>query len=191
MVYLTYIVDHYDELPSTMVFLHAHRDGYQRAWHTDAPLHDHVNAVRSLQLHYVAEAGYVNLRCHWNPGCEDGPQTGAKASLPPGIWNDVFRHTSTPPRWLAEQISITQEPLSSKPDKADFSEDRINTDALPYIGVPCCSQFAVSSTAVKQRGKDDYVAFRQWLLDTPLTSATSGSAFEYLWHIIFGEPAVR
>ena len=63
MVYLTYIVDNYGALPDTVLFLHAHRDGEFRAWHVDNEAHDNVESVRALRLDYVAEAGYVNLRC--------------------------------------------------------------------------------------------------------------------------------
>jgi hypothetical protein len=34
MPYLTYIIDNYHNLPSTMAFIHSHRGGYPEAWHT-------------------------------------------------------------------------------------------------------------------------------------------------------------
>ena len=64
-------------------------------------------------------------------------------------------------------------------------------DSVPEIGVPCCAQFGVSRSAVLQRSREDYIAFRQWLLNTELSDVVSGTAFEYLWHIIFGQPAIR
>jgi hypothetical protein len=38
MSYLTYIIDHYDRLPSTIAFVHSHKDGWPQAWHTGTPL---------------------------------------------------------------------------------------------------------------------------------------------------------
>ncbi|KAL8877163.1 MAG: hypothetical protein Q9198_004773 [Flavoplaca austrocitrina] len=37
MAYLTYIIDHYTSLPSTLAFIHPHRRGFRDAWHTDTP----------------------------------------------------------------------------------------------------------------------------------------------------------
>lgn len=56
-------------------------------------------------------------------------------------------------------------------------------EELPeVIGVPCCSQFALSAEAVRARGVEDYVRMRKWLIETTLDSATSGRIFEYAWH---------
>jgi len=95
MAYLTYVIDHYDNLPSTIVFLHAHRDGFLLAWHNDAPLHDNVNAMRMLRTDFVEENGYVNLRCNWNPGCKEAHRFNIHVTEQ--VWWDVFEGTSTPP----------------------------------------------------------------------------------------------
>lgn len=55
-------------------------------------------------------------------------------------------------------------------------------DVPEVVGVPCCSQFAVSREAVNARGKEEYVHMRNWLLESPLDAATSGRIFEYAWH---------
>ncbi|KAJ5323285.1 Protein of unknown function DUF3431 [Penicillium atrosanguineum] len=65
MVYLTYLIDRYDSLPDVTVFLHGAR--YQ--WHNDNPLYDSVVSIQNLNLDFVREAGYVNLRCTWMIGC--------------------------------------------------------------------------------------------------------------------------
>ena len=65
MVYLTYIIDHYNHLPDIMVFIHSQR--YQ--WHNDDPLYDGLPLLQSLQIPYVLSTGYVNLRCAWTLGC--------------------------------------------------------------------------------------------------------------------------
>ena len=93
MAYLSYIIDTYDQLPSTLTFLHPHRDGFLAGWHTDAPLHDNVAALRKLQLDYLQQNGYVNLRCNHNPGCL--PAHTNNAHVTPSVWKDVFHGTST------------------------------------------------------------------------------------------------
>lgn len=95
MAYLTYIIDHYHKLPSTIVFLHAHRSGFLMAWHVDTPLHDNVEALRSLRLDFVQLNGYVNLRCNWNPGCMEAHRENRHVTEE--VWRDVFNGTSTPP----------------------------------------------------------------------------------------------
>lgn len=93
MAYLSYVVDNYDTLPSTIAFLHSHRDGFFSGWHTDTPFHDNVAALRELQLEFVQSNGYVNLRCNWNPGCLEGHRDNAHVTS--DVWKDVFSGTTT------------------------------------------------------------------------------------------------
>ncbi|KAL8726327.1 MAG: hypothetical protein Q9181_006086 [Wetmoreana brouardii] len=163
MAYLTYIIDHYNSLPLTLAFIHPHRRGFSAAWHTDTPLHDNVDALRTLRLPYVQENGYVNLRCNWNPGCEI-PHRKNK-HITNDIWRDVFAGAS----------------------KASFAQP----DYVPgEVGAACCAQFAVSRGRVLERPKSDYEGFRKWVVDTDLNDAQSGRVLEFLWHVIFGMEAV-
>lgn len=50
------------------------------------------------------------------------------------------------------------------------------------VGVSCCAQFAVTKDVIRQRPKEDYIRFRDWLLNTPLQDGLSGRFFEYSWH---------
>lgn len=168
MAYLTYIIDHYSSLPSTIAFLHSHRDGFLKAWHTDTDLHDNVQALRTLQIPYVQSNGYVNLRCNWNPGCE--PAHRFNAHVTPEIWQDVFADTST---------SVSSSKISSA---AQGERNGIPTQ----VGAACCAQFAVSRDRVLQRPLADYKRFRQWVLDAKMSDAQSGRVMEFLWHVIFG-----
>lgn len=175
MAYLTYIIDNYDDLPSTIAFLHSHRSGFLLAWHVDAPLHDNVRAMRALQLDFVQQNGYVNLRCNWNPGCKESHRRNKHVTEQ--VWREVFSGTSTPPlNSTAPSMSImnNQKPLRM-PD---------------LVGAACCAQFAVSRNQVLQRPRDDYIKFRQWVIDTDKSDASSGRIMEFLWHIIFGKEAV-
>lgn len=92
MAYLSYIIDNYARLPSTLVFLHSHRSGFLSAWHTDTPLHDNVDALRALRIPFVQKNGYVNLRCNWNPGCLEAHRDNAHVT--PEVWGEVFAGTS-------------------------------------------------------------------------------------------------
>ena len=162
MAYLTFIIDNYASLPSTMAFIHPHLSGFLSAWHTDTALHSNVDALHSLQIPYVQANGYANLRCNQHPGCVVGHRKNTLVTRE--IWQEIFAGTST--------------------------NSGGKQDAPPYIAAACCAQFAVSRTRVLERPLSDYEHFRQWLFDTELTDRYSGRAFEYLWHVIFGMSAV-
>ncbi|RDL40330.1 uncharacterized protein BP5553_00309 [Venustampulla echinocandica] len=161
LAYLTYIISHYSSLPSTVVFLHSHRSGYLRGWHTDAWGWDNVRALRSLRLSYVQESGYVILRCNWKPGClpaHYSPNTHVTKE----VWLEVFGYGAN---GTAEQV----------PDQ---------------VGQACCPQFAVSRTQIIARPLEDYISYRQWVLDTEMSDEKSGRVMEFLWHVIFGKGPV-
>ncbi|KAF2202995.1 hypothetical protein GQ43DRAFT_367932 [Delitschia confertaspora ATCC 74209] len=158
--YLTYIVEHYDRLPSTIVFLHSHEKGYPEAWHIDNRNYDNVQSVQNLNVDFVQRNGYANLRCNGNPGCP--------AEVQP------FRD---PP----ESHRVVEHAMAGA-----WLELFGNRDVPHLIGVPCCGQFAVSRNQVLKRPLEEYSKFLAWIEDTPLDDEISGRVFEYLWHIIFG-----
>ena len=68
MAYLTYIIDHYDELADTTLFMHPH----QWAWHNNILLGMNSSlTIQRLSSARVARQGYMNTRCHQDPGCPD------------------------------------------------------------------------------------------------------------------------
>jgi len=164
MAYLTFLIDHYENLPEIIVFLHPHLKGWPEAWHTDAPDYSNVNSVRSLRLEYVREHGYANMRCISDPGCPGEIQP---------FRNDPTRSAELafPDAWMY----FFQTNMSTVPD---------------VVGTPCCSQFAVSREQVRKRPQSDYLRYRKWLLETELNSDVSGRVMEYMWHIIFGKDPV-
>ena len=187
MVYLTYLINNYDNLPSIVLFLHAHENGYRTAWHVDAPLHDQAYSVQAVRLDYVRQQGYVNLRCILEPGCNGG-SGGAKEDLSLDHWNQIFYNTSTPPRWMAIQAA-SHFSLVKNGSMMDHMSPKYLAQKLPTIKTACCAQFGVTKESIQLRPRSDYVAFREWLLNTTLPDYDSGRVFEYLWHIIFGESA--
>ncbi|EGE79423.1 hypothetical protein BDDG_02362 [Blastomyces dermatitidis ATCC 18188] len=161
MVYLSYIIDNYDRLPKHMVFIHPQR--YQ--WHNDDPLYDNVPIIKNLQLPFLSQQGYVNLRCVWFLGCpvEIRPFTDTQRA-------DIHAGAAF---------------------KSGFEELFPGTPVPKEVGVSCCAQFAVTLDQVHKRPRWEYEHFREWLLNTPLPDELSGRIFEYLWHIIFGRDSVH
>lgn len=164
MAYLTFLIDHYHNLPEIMVFVHPHLQGWPIAWHTDAPGYNNVDSIRALKLDYVREHGYVNMRCIGDPGCP--------AEIQP------FRNDTT----RTAEIAFSEAYIYF------FGE---NISAVPAkVGTPCCSQFAISRDQAWKNSQSDYVRHRGWLLETRLDSDVSGRVMEYMWHIIFGKDPV-
>lgn len=164
MAYLTYIISHYNDLAETIVFLHSHKDGYPKAWHTDAEDYDNVASLQTLNIGFVQRNGYANLRCIFVPGCPDEIQPFREPweahrhaeHLMPDVWRYIFGNDEVP----------------------------------RAIGAACCSQFAVSRKQVHARSVTEYERFRQWLVDTEENDYWSGRVMEHLWHVIFGQDPV-
>jgi hypothetical protein len=55
--YLTYIVQNYNNLPSTIAFIHPHKDGYPTAWHTDNNEHSNVVSLQTLNIDFIQSNG--------------------------------------------------------------------------------------------------------------------------------------
>lgn len=166
MVYLTYIIDHYDDLPDVILFHHAHR----QAWHQKL---DALDELRMLRPQWIVKAGYGSTRCLTN--CENiVPLKGGK----PGDWANFARLDRK--THLVSLLDAFMEPWK------EWELDEIP----PKIAAPCCAQFAVSRERVRRRAKDWWVDMRGWLVATPLASLNSGRLMEHLWHIWFGMPAM-
>jgi hypothetical protein len=162
--YLAYIVQNYYNLPSTIAFIHPHKDGYPAAWHTDNDQHSNVVSLQTLNIDFVQRNGYANLRCVNDPGCphevmpfRDPPEEHRTAErVTPDAWRDLFN----------------------------------NTDVPQVLATPCCAQFAVSRKQVQQRPLEEYKKFYTWLMETTLKDEISGRVLEYLWHVVFGQEPV-
>ena len=184
MAYLTYVIDFYNDLPSTIAFLHSHRSGFLSAWHVDDALHDNVHAMRQLQLPFVQSNGYVNLRCNWNPGCT--LRHAPNDHITREVWHDVFSETSTSAANSSSRSVVTDYTSPADPEAAE----KAKYSRPPSVNAACCAQFAVSRDQVRKRPVEDYMRFRRWVMETDKTDAQSGRVMEYLWHIIFGKNAV-
>ncbi|KAI9886179.1 MAG: E3 ubiquitin-protein ligase hrd1 [Watsoniomyces obsoletus] len=156
MNYLTYIIDHYDNLPEVIMFMHAHRYSYHN---NEIQELDAVRMLRDLNPARVIREGYMNLRCGWGPW-------GCPAYLRPT--------SSTPDKYRLQEIIVAQWPLL-------FPYD----DIPDILAQPCCAQFAVSRQRIHAIPRTRFVFYRDWLLRTDLTDYYSGRIWEYLWQYIF------
>lgn len=161
MVYLTYIIDHYDSLPDVVMFFHPH----QGTWHNNILLAlNSAIAIKLLSPAHVVRQGYFNARCHLDPGC---------------------------PNWLHVDRPWLLHDLKHKPEEPYLTSQvfhELHGADVPIpraISQPCCAQFAVSGERIRQRPRADYVRYRDWLLKTDLSDHTSGRLMEYSWQYIF------
>ncbi|KAI9805066.1 MAG: hypothetical protein M1825_000900 [Sarcosagium campestre] len=119
MAYLTYIIQNYDKLPSTIAFLHPHRNGWLAAWHNDAPGHDNVESLNHLRIDTLERRGYVNLRCKWAPGCKLSHRKNAH--ITEEIWQEVFNTTEPVPELVGAaccaQFAVTRQQVHKRPRK--------------------------------------------------------------------------
>ncbi|KAF2118603.1 hypothetical protein BDV96DRAFT_570255 [Lophiotrema nucula] len=163
--YLRYLVENYNNLPTTLVFLNSRRTSSSP--NSDAAksgAYDNVQAVKSLKTDFVQNSGFANLRCIEKSGCLS---TFLPARNPP----DEFR---------------TIEVAMSSVWKDLFG----NETAVPEkLAAPCCSEFAVSGDQIRKHTVDDYLKFWKWLNKTKIDDDTAGLVVEYIWHVIFGKEA--
>ncbi|KAG0647141.1 hypothetical protein D0Z07_7301 [Hyphodiscus hymeniophilus] len=160
MVYLTYIIDHYSDLPDVIFFHHDHH----QAWHQIFSSSFELSQLNPLT---VQRQGYVSPRCL--SGCEniiELPGDVAPLDDLKGATRDV-------------QISTVLH---------EFMRDGEGrkVEVPKRIAAPCCAQFAVSKEAILRRPLEMWVRLRKWLIETPLNSRSSGRVLEYTWHLWFG-----
>jgi hypothetical protein len=161
MVYLTYIIDHYDTLPDIVLFLHASRN----AWHNNV-FHDRDSAqmIRTMRDDHIAREGYFNVRCEHNPGCPDW----LHLDRPEVDFDSVFK---------PEERSFTSQ---------IWKEIWGNTSRVPQtLSQPCCAQFAVTGERIRLNPLATYIHMRNWLLQTHMPDHDSGRVMEYSWHYLF------
>ena len=162
MVYLTYLIDHYDHLSDITIFVHSH----QRAWHNnDLAGNDAAEMLRRLSNERVTREGYMNLRCQWYPGCPDWMHPGETEQ-------NEFK---------TEEILI-----------AKAWAELFPLDPVPKVlAQPCCAQFAMSRERIQSIPRSQFVFYRDWLLKTPLQSFVSGRVWEYMWQYALSGEASR
>lgn len=163
MVYLTYIIDHYDTLPDVIFFHHAHL----QAWHQTLTSLEELTRLRAS---YVLKAGYASTRCL--SGCENIVKLAGGQPGPFPAFASLDRKT---------QLVTLLDAFLEEEEKGETMPEK--------IAAPCCAQFAVSREAVRWREREWWVDLRAWVANTPLQSLNSGRLMEHLWHLWFGMEA--
>ena len=169
--YLQYIVEQYDDLPDAVAFVHAH----QVAPH----MPDKLDILKRLRW---GTFDYANLRY---------------TNVTFDLWG----------KWTGDWL-CPQNPLEPPPsDEIIWDELRVNQSQLfadvwqelfegsigsvpQYVHSPCCAEFVVSKERIQARPLSFYQNCLTWLEATHSERYWAGRIFEYVWHIIFGEPAL-
>lgn len=165
MVYLSFIIDNYDDLPWCAIFIHGHRND---AWHQED---DMVQILSGLNRTALSREGYISLRCDWYPSC---PAEMRPIHQDAVVWGPEAERKST-------EAAIAGNWRFLFPDE----------DLPETLASPCCAQFAVTRQAILKRPKTDYERLRDWLLGTLLEDSVSGRVLEKLWAYIFLGKAVH
>lgn len=160
MIYLSFIIENYDRLPDVVLFMHAHRWTHHNNELLDF---DAAQMIRRLSSAHVVREGYVNLRCHWDPGCPD------------------WLHANS----TAESMGKQEEAVL-----AQCWRELFPADPMPAaLSQPCCAQFAVARHRIRQIPRARFTYYRDWILRTPLSDYISGRIWEYSWQYLFtGQP---
>jgi uncharacterized protein DUF3431 len=162
MVYLTYIIEHYDILSDITIFLHSSR----WSWHNnDFFDNDSAFMLKHLFPQRVIREGYVNLRCSWFPGC---------------------------PSWLNTSSSAPADPQKrEQPLIPTLWPQLFPTAPLPLaLAAPCCSQFALSRSRIRSVPRAEYERLRAFILATRTPDDLLGRVFEYVWQYLWTGAAV-
>jgi hypothetical protein len=114
--------------------------------------------LRHFQLPYLEKEGYVNIRCAWALGCP----------------NEI--------KPLEEEGEHRAAIHAGGNYKENFELLFPELKVPEKVGVSCCAQFAATKEKIKERKKEDYVRYREWLLKTELEDDISGRILEYSWH---------
>lgn len=141
--YLTYIIDHYTTLPSTLIFL----NGQNLA-----------ALLSTLNLSHVKEQGYVNLRCTHDPGC------------PVDLGIDLMRLHESPSkeegggRVRSKVAEVLVENWSWIFGEGRSSRIVDGVERIPnMLGGTSGNLFAVTRDRVLARSLGEYVGMREWL----------------------------
>ncbi|KAF2756528.1 hypothetical protein EJ05DRAFT_477652 [Pseudovirgaria hyperparasitica] len=156
MIYLSWIIDNYHDLPDVTLFMHWHR----WTWHNNEIMGlDSSEIVKRLNPNRVIREGFMNLRCHWHPGCPD---------------------------WMKPGATDDDEHRPEQRELAKAWSELFPLDPIPQVlAGMCCAQFALSADRIRALPLSRYVYYRDWLLRTRLEDGISGRVWEYVWHFIW------
>jgi hypothetical protein len=114
--------------------------------------------LRHFQLSYLEKEGYVNIRCAWSMGCP----------------NEI--------KPLAEAGEHREAVHAGGDYKTAFEHLFPGEEVPAVVAVSCCAQFAATKEKIREKKKEEYERYRNWIIQTDLGDAISGRVFEYSWH---------
>ena len=165
MAYLTYIVDHYDNLPDFAMFIHGH---YQ-SWHQPIPI---PKTIRALNITSLTREKYISLRCGNQMGCERRPYIDTyHVNWQGEEYIREFWETIVPQQEMPRYISFkccAQFAVSRQAIRARTRDEWIRI-RQPLLR----SHQELKESEVWAKGYDDV----QWKV---------GTLYEKVWHLIFG-----
>ncbi|TVY42475.1 hypothetical protein LOCC1_G005164 [Lachnellula occidentalis] len=174
MAYLTFLIDNYENIPAAgAVFVH----GSRFAWHNDALDYDNAALLAALNVSSaLAPFGYHNLRCDWSLS------TCPSSYTPQGSLEISTQALLAP--YDTHAVSDAALPRAL----ADLFGDEVKLGRTNAVRSQCCAQFVVSRDSIWQHSREEYVALRQWLLDSkgaPRDDRVAGRILSYVWQILF------
>ena len=162
--YITAIIDHYDDLPDIMLFMHGHRF----SWHT---LLAQDWTLRRLATHPPTDPSFTSTNGYHALGCLERWRNDISQLFPTEI--DANWNSNNGPRW--------HESLAARFVQA-WSEHLGEAYQLPlpeYVRVPTAASFAASKQAILRRPKAFYEDMREWLLKTNIENKWLGIVMEF------------
>ena len=121
MVYLSWIIDNYDQLPNYAAFTHGHRT----SWHQDG---DIVDRIEEIRIPALKDNGYISFRCDWYPSCPSEIRPIAHDAL---VWGPGVNREAT--EYEIERSWDALFPGEPLPET---------------IASQCCAQFAVTKEVI-------------------------------------------
>jgi len=178
MTYLTFVIDNYANIPASgAVFVH----GSRWAWHNDSPDYDNAALLAALDVPAALEPwGYHNLRCDWSLS------TCYPSTKPQGSLDNSAQALLAP--WDSRAVSDAALPSAL----SNIFSGNVPLSRSDAVRSQCCAQFVVARSQIWQHSKEEYVALRQWLLDSdgaPRDDRIAGRILSYVWHILFIDQA--
>ncbi|CRG89120.1 Blasticidin-S deaminase [Talaromyces islandicus] len=187
MAYITFIIDNYDQIPERgAIFVH----GSRWAWHNDEPVYDNAALLADLDIPAaLGPWGYHNLRCDWSVS------TCLPTAKPQGSLEISLQARVSPWDARAASDNLLPEALASifgGDKRTSKRDDYFVPGRQDILRSQCCAQFVVAKANILQHSRDEYIALRQWLLDSgdntqaaPLDDRVAGRILSYIWHILF------
>eukprot|EP00241_Pyramimonas_parkeae_P005233 CAMPEP_0114233206 /NCGR_PEP_ID=MMETSP0058-20121206/5032_1 /TAXON_ID=36894 /ORGANISM="Pyramimonas parkeae, CCMP726" /LENGTH=343 /DNA_ID=CAMNT_0001344763 /DNA_START=127 /DNA_END=1158 /DNA_ORIENTATION=+ len=171
--YLKYILDHYEELPPVVAFIHAHRS----SWHQ-------IDMTETLRfLDQAPKWGYMSLNDATKGG--GGFKKGWKSG-------NITRQTQKLACYTEEAKGPNKVHRKNTYDDIRKAWPRIFAKHLGNIPEriynDCCAQFAVTREHITMLPKKFYQTCYDWLDTVAIPSERSGRVFEQMWRYIFVEP---